>query len=197
MQGGAYEAGAAGEGSLSLPQEVQPTDLYELLEVSPRASAGVIQAAYRVLARAHHPDVNDSADTVKVMRRLNAAYAVLSDPKRRARYDAQFTSPPPRPAHRPRARVEQRRGRAQPQLALGSHRPQGAQMLARLLVIALLISMAIGAVLFAWVLLVDPDDRPSPGYRPRGAAPEISVPAAASIRSSRRCGLLQIDPVAC
>jgi len=31
-------------------------DLYEILQVSPRASDGVIHAAYRVLARNSHPD---------------------------------------------------------------------------------------------------------------------------------------------
>jgi len=196
MQGGAHEDVAEQEGSLSLPHEVLPTDLYELLQVSPRASLGVIQAAYRVLARAYHPDVNDGPETVRVMRRLNAAYAVLSDSRRRARYDAQFSPPPPRSAHRPRARVAQARG-ARPQLALGAERSTGTQVLARVLVIALLISMTVGALLFAWVLLVDPDDRPAPGYRPRAAGPEISVPAAASIRSTRWCAVLLLDPVGC
>src|SRR5688572_25669057 len=133
MPGGAYEDIAAEEGSLSLPHEVLPTDLYELLQVSPRASEGVIQAAYRVLARAYHPDVNDGPDTVRVMRRLNAAYAVLSDPKRRARYDAQFSPPPPplRSAKRPRTGREALHRGARPQLALGAERAAGAHLLAR------------------------------------------------------------------
>ncbi len=196
MQGGAHKETTAEEGSLSLPHEVLPTDLYEFLQVSPRASHGVIQAAYRVLARAYHPDVNDEAETVRVMRRLNAAYHVLSDPKRRARYDAQFSPPPPRSAHRPRARMAESRG-ARPQLALGSERSTETQLLARVLVIALLISMTVGALLLAWVLVVDPDDRPSPGYRPRSAGPQISVPAASSVGSSRWCSVLRLNPVAC
>ena len=32
--------------------------LYELLEVSPNASAAVIKAAYRCLVQQHHPDKN-------------------------------------------------------------------------------------------------------------------------------------------
>ena len=58
------------------------SDLYELLEVSPRASAEVIQAAYRVLVRAQHPDLNATADAAQRTRELNAAYHILSDPER-------------------------------------------------------------------------------------------------------------------
>lgn len=196
MQRGAHEQTAAEEGALSLPHEVLPTDLYELLQVSPRASLGVIQAAYRVLARAYHPDVNDGPESVRQMRRLNAAYHVLSDPQRRARYDAQLSPPPRRSAHRSRARVTQVRG-ARPQFALGSERSPGPQVMARLLIVTLLISMVICALLFTWVLLVDLDDRPAPGYRPRASAPVTSAPPAASIRSSRWCGVFRVDPVGC
>jgi len=62
-------------------------DLYELLEVSPRASVDVIQAAYRILARNYHPDVNASAEAGVRIRQLNAAYKVLSNAQDRARYD--------------------------------------------------------------------------------------------------------------
>lgn len=63
-------------------------DLYDLLQVSPRATQAVLKAAYRVLARAYHPDVNASPHAAERMRRLNAAYEILSDPDLRARYDA-------------------------------------------------------------------------------------------------------------
>jgi curved DNA-binding protein CbpA len=62
-------------------------DLYELLEVSPHASGDVIQAAYRVLVRNNHPDVNASAEAAVLIRQLNAAYSVLSNAQGRARYD--------------------------------------------------------------------------------------------------------------
>ncbi len=65
-------------------------DLYELLEVSPHASSDVIQAAYRVLVRVHHPDRNETAEAAQRTRELNAAYQVLSDPQRRARYDLEL-----------------------------------------------------------------------------------------------------------
>ena len=62
--------------------------LYDLLEVSPQASARVIRAAYRCLTQANHPDKNP--DTVAACDRqaqLNHAYSVLSDPDKRQRYD--------------------------------------------------------------------------------------------------------------
>src|SRR5438876_7796533 len=70
-------------------ETLRQLNLYEVLQVSAKASPEVIQAAYRVLARSYHPDVNASPNAARMMRQLNAAYKVLSDPERRARYDAQ------------------------------------------------------------------------------------------------------------
>src|SRR5258708_3863538 len=76
-------------------------NLYEVLQVSPRAGQEVIQAAYRALARTYHPDVNDAPDAARQMRQLNAAYGVLSDPERRARYDAMRLPPARAPREAP------------------------------------------------------------------------------------------------
>ena len=62
---------------------------YALLEVAPNASAAEIKRAYRRLARLHHPDLNAQAQDVHI-KRLNEAYEVLSDPKKRAAYDEQL-----------------------------------------------------------------------------------------------------------
>lgn len=62
-------------------------NLYEVLQVSPRATHAVINAAYRALARDCHPDVNPSPDAARLMRQINAAHAVLMDPERRSQYD--------------------------------------------------------------------------------------------------------------
>ena len=63
--------------------------LYESLEVSPRASAAVIKAAYRCLVQMHHPDKHGGhPSAVEKLARINHAYAVLSSPEQRARYDA-------------------------------------------------------------------------------------------------------------
>ena len=63
-------------------------DLYEVLQVSTSACPEVVHAAYRALARTYHPDVNPGETAARQMRQLNAAYHVLSDPERRARYDS-------------------------------------------------------------------------------------------------------------
>lgn len=63
-------------------------NLYEVLGVPKNASADDIKSAFRSLARQHHPDVNqgDPASEEK-FKELSAAYAVLSDPEKRAQYD--------------------------------------------------------------------------------------------------------------
>lgn len=64
------------------------TDLYEVLGVRRDASADEIKSAYRSLARKYHPDVNpgDAAAEEK-FKEIGQAYAILSDPEKRARYD--------------------------------------------------------------------------------------------------------------
>jgi len=58
--------------------------LYRVLQVDPAASPLVIQAAYRVLARIFHPDLEGDDEEMK---RINHAWAILGDPLRRAEYD--------------------------------------------------------------------------------------------------------------
>lgn len=60
---------------------------YALLEVPPDADGVTIQAAFRRQVRRFHPDVNPHPDAASLMRDLNAAYAVLGNPERRASYD--------------------------------------------------------------------------------------------------------------
>ena len=58
---------------------------YEVLGVPPTATQAALRDAYVVLARRHHPDVA-GGDAAR-MRAINAAWATLGDPERRARYD--------------------------------------------------------------------------------------------------------------
>lgn len=64
-----------------------PHNHYHILFVQPDAPPEVIKAAWRALmsARRGHPDLGGDHDAAV---RLNAAYAVLGDPQRRAAYDA-------------------------------------------------------------------------------------------------------------
>jgi hypothetical protein len=63
------------------------TDLYRTLGVSTRATTAEIRSAYRSLARKYHPDVSASPDANARFVRINEAYHVLIDPRRRAAYD--------------------------------------------------------------------------------------------------------------
>lgn len=60
---------------------------YEVLGVSRDATADEIKKAFRKLARKYHPDVSKEPDAEKRMKEINEAYAVLSDPEKRAAYD--------------------------------------------------------------------------------------------------------------
>ncbi|MGV9856956.1 DnaJ C-terminal domain-containing protein [Streptomyces sp. NPDC003442] len=62
-------------------------DYYEVLGVSRGASQDEIQQAFRTQARKYHPDVNKDPQAEERFKELNEAYAALSDPKTRARYD--------------------------------------------------------------------------------------------------------------
>jgi curved DNA-binding protein len=63
-------------------------DYYDVLGVGRGASQDEIQRAYRKLARTYHPDVNSDPAAEERFKEISEAYAVLSDPKTRERYDA-------------------------------------------------------------------------------------------------------------
>src|SRR5207244_9086481 len=83
--------------------------LYDVLGVGPTASAAEIRTAYHNLAARYHPDHHDGntlADlATEKLASINAAYEVLSDPERRAAYDAELGQSSRQPGPRPRAEV--------------------------------------------------------------------------------------------
>ena len=68
---------------------VEYKDYYEVLGVPKDADEKSIKAAYRKLARKHHPDVNptNKAEAETRFKEINEAYEVLSDKDKRAKYD--------------------------------------------------------------------------------------------------------------
>ena len=100
-------------------------DHYATLGVAPEADRTAIQAAYRRLARLHHPDFGGDP---AVMTALNEAWSVLGHPQTRSLYDATrrvgggippaapspataaTTTAPPRPAGPIAAAAERRTG---------------------------------------------------------------------------------------
>ncbi len=63
-------------------------DHYEILRLSQSADEEAISRVYRTLARRFHPDNSETADPQAFLR-VSQAWRILSDPKKRARYDAE------------------------------------------------------------------------------------------------------------
>lgn len=65
------------------------TDYYEVLGVPRDADAETIKKAYHRLALKWHPDKNKAPEAEEKFKQIAKAYAILKDPKKRARYDTQ------------------------------------------------------------------------------------------------------------
>jgi curved DNA-binding protein CbpA len=65
-------------------------DYYAVLEIGLSADATEINAAFRRLAWRYHPDRNPAPGATLQFQDINEAHQVLSDPERRAEYDAKW-----------------------------------------------------------------------------------------------------------
>ena len=68
--------------------EAREQDLYEVLQVSPRADQETLERVFRHLAKRYHPD-HEGGDAT-LFSELVEAYRILSDPEKRAEYDARY-----------------------------------------------------------------------------------------------------------
>jgi len=84
------------EDALKLPDSLKGEDLYALLELDAGASQDDLKKAYRKMCLVHHPDKQGSNTlTAEEKEKLNArfvklqeAFEVLNDPKKRRKYDS-------------------------------------------------------------------------------------------------------------
>ena len=64
-------------------------DYYEVLQLSPNATAETVERVYRLLAKRYHPDNQTSGDATRFAELLEA-YQILSEPNSRASYDVKY-----------------------------------------------------------------------------------------------------------
>jgi curved DNA-binding protein CbpA len=79
---------------LCQPQSIMPeqVDYYRVLHVSRQATLLEIKKAFRRLARQFHPDLNpNDRAAAAYFQQISAAYGVLGDRQRRAKYDDQLS----------------------------------------------------------------------------------------------------------
>ena len=75
------------DGTFRAGLEFSRLDYYEAMQLSPNADQETIARVYRLLAARYHPDHRETGNSEKFIR-LSEAYKILSDPEKRARYDA-------------------------------------------------------------------------------------------------------------
>ena len=146
--------------------------LYAVLGVDPSASDDALHHAYRVRARALHPDRHAGASIEarraadEQMRELNAAWRVLSDPERRRDYDRTLA-----PLSSPRPPVDATRVAERDDVAYES---PGVLRLARVIPLAVLLTLLAIIFVFTAIALQSPDDDPT-GPLATGAKADAEV----------------------
>jgi hypothetical protein len=87
---------SAVEGDSQPGPRVQEPDYYDILQIGPQAETETIYRVYRIMAARFHPDNPETGNVDKFLL-LKTAYEVLSDPDKRAAYDARRQEKPAGP----------------------------------------------------------------------------------------------------
>lgn len=77
--------------SRNVTSDFQDLDYYEIMQLSPNADNETLHRVYRLLAQRYHPDNSETGNSALFME-LTEAFQVLSDPEKRAAYDARHSS---------------------------------------------------------------------------------------------------------
>lgn len=97
--GGSFVVGVEREEEMKLASGAAPgdtRDYYAFLQISPNAESETIHRVYRYLASRFHPDNPETGDPERFLL-LKRAFETLSEPERRAAYDAALSSREQRP----------------------------------------------------------------------------------------------------
>jgi curved DNA-binding protein len=103
----------------SMQTSKKDLDHYEVLQLSPRADTDTVHRVFRIMASRFHPDNPESGDAEKFIL-LTEAYTILSDPEKRAQYDAirAERKPEPLPLFQARVFVDEKEGEAHRRLGV-------------------------------------------------------------------------------
>lgn len=83
------EAEAPPGDTTQFTEDSELLDCYEIMQLSPKATADTIHRVHRILAQRYHPDTPDTGNS-EMFIRVTAAARILSDPEQRAKYDARY-----------------------------------------------------------------------------------------------------------
>lgn len=75
----------------NVASDFQDVDNYEIMQLSPNADHETVHRVYRLLAQRYHPD-NAETGNAELFVQLTEAFQTLSDPEKRAAYDARHST---------------------------------------------------------------------------------------------------------